>query len=261
MTATCDKMLITLINKTVKLDDEIQTNPSNEELTIQKYMKGPMMDFLRKCGDPLTDCRKCNNIFPYGRLSKLSPKSTQEKKSMGGLRLMRIDGNPIPWGTKIDVEGYSGLPSIKYTIPSQLEYVRMSPGQKNSVREGIRRAMQIQAASNRNQTLYEFRGYQMKARADLRRQKRAEKEKKAQRKRERQALSEGRVQTMEEKIGWLTGVKPKAPPEPPTSEKGPFAARSGKFEGLPEPRFSDSLLPTKEAERLYADLFNKKKRK
>ena len=39
MTVTCDKMLITLINKTVKLDDDIQTNPSKEEDTIQKFMK------------------------------------------------------------------------------------------------------------------------------------------------------------------------------------------------------------------------------
>lgn len=267
MTVTCDKMLITLINQTVKLDDAIKTSPKNENDTIQKYMKNSMMKFLTKCGEPLSDCKTCKNVYPWGALSVRKATTKQEKRAVGGLRLMKIDGKPVPWGQRINVRATEKLPSINFRVPTKMEYVSMNPRQKNSLREGIRKAIQIQEASNKGLSLFEYQGYQARTKADLRRIRRAEKEKKSQqqaaerdRAREKRAAAKRRKQSKEERIGWLTGVRPKAPPEPPTSEKGAFPAQSGKFTGLPKSKFEESLLPPKATERLYQDLFKKSKR-
>ncbi len=267
MTTTCDKMLVTLINQTVKLDDTIKSSPSKESDTVQYFMKNSMMKFLNKCGEPLSDCRTCKNVFPWGRLSLRKPKTKQEKRAVGGLRLMKIDGKPVPWGETVNIRGEKGLPSINFRIPTKMEYINMNPRQKNSLREGIRKAVQIREASNKGLSLFEYQGYQASAKADIRRINRAEKEKKAQQlaaerdvAREKRAAAKRRKQTKEERIGWLTGVRPKAPPEPPTAEKGAFPAQSGKFTGLPKYGFDDSLLPPKATERLYQDLFKKSKR-
>ncbi len=254
MSVTCDKMLVTLINATVRLDDAVKTSPRRETQLQRTFMRGPMMKFLNKCGEPLKSCRSCKSVFPWDAKKGRQPTSASEKRAAGGLRLVKIGGFKVPWGERIEVSGRKGIPVVNYKVPTAMEYLDMTTQQRNAVRGGIRRALQIKTAAGLGQTLQGYLARQAALKAEDRKSKRIIREKQAQRVREKEAKErEGRKATREEEAAhrWRGGAFP-----PPVEELGGRAPEIG---GVLEPREHDSLLPDPVAERLYRDLFRKRR--
>lgn len=257
MSVTCDKMLVTLINATVRLDDAVKTSPHREVQLQRTFMRGSMMKFLNKCGEPLKSCRSCKSVFPWDARKRRQPTTSAEKRAAGGLRLVKIGGFKVPWGERIEVSGRKGIPVVNYEIPTAMEYLDMTTQQRNAVRGGIRRALQIKTAAGLGQTLQGYLARQAALKSGERKTKRIIREKQAQRVREKEAKErEGRKATREEKAARRAGAQQFVAFPPPVEELGGRAPVVG---GVLEPREdTGSLLPDPVAERLYRELFRKR---